>query len=345
MPAHDSDMSAADLLALAQGSGSVAYSGYAEAAGSLELPVTDQFSDVAKLLGDRTRLRVWWRSADDWRVDAVETAGESDPFRHGGLIPRWDYEANRVARSIDAGIRLPRTGDLLPPQLGRLVLGDARPDEVSRIGTERVAGVDAPGLRLVPAERQSTIDHVDVWVHPDTGLPLRLSAFTGGDSAAPVVTSTFLDLTIGMPPAGATRFVAPSGADMVIEQVVDAATAAEFYAPVRAPRRLAGLPPRLGASPAPGAVGEYGRGVTMLLAIPLWENSACPLREQLAKTPGVVVDADGTTWLSVGPLELLLTAEAFKDHSWLVAGTVTHATLVRAASQLRQRAHLWVAAG
>jgi hypothetical protein len=283
-------------------------------------------------------LRVWWRDADDWRVDAVKTAGETDLFRDGGVTTTWDYETNSAARSIATDIRLPGAADLLPPRLGRLVLDDASPQEVSRIAAVRVAGIDAPGLRLVPAEPQATIDHVDVWVHPETGLPLRVSAFDA-DGGGPVVTSTFLELTIGTPPAGVTRFVAPPGAAISDDEVGvgDIASAAEFYAPVVAPRRLAGLSSRPGASQEPTGVGEYGRGVTMLVAIPLWENRANPLREQLAKTPEAVVDADGTTSLSVGPLELLLTTEAFEDHSWLVAGTVTHSTLVRAAEQLRQR--------
>jgi hypothetical protein len=321
----------------------VSYSGYVESAGTLQLPVTDQFSDLAKLVGERTRLRVWWREADDWRVDAVKTAGETDLFRSGTVTTTWDYEADRVVRTSEADIRLPRASDLLPPQLGRLALGDARPEEVSRIGAERLAGINAPGLRLVPAERQSTLDHVDVWVDPETGLPLRVSAF-GDDGHGPAITSSFLDLTIGTPPAAVTRFVAPLGADVQVEKEIDVAGAAERYAPVFAPQRLAGLFSRPGA-PARSAVGEYGRGVTMLVAIPLWDNRAEPLRDQLAKTPGVVVEADGTTSLSVGPLELLLTPEAFVEHSWLVAGTVTHATLVRAAAQLPRQPAVWVGGG
>lgn len=332
LPADDTDVTAATLLARAQASGPVAYSGYVESVGTLQLPVTDQFSDLAALLGQRSRLRVWWRSADNWRVDALETAGETDLFHRGAMTTRWDYQAERATTSHETDIRLPRSSDLLPPQLGRLVLRDARPEEVSRIDAVRVAGVEAPGLRLVPTERQSTVDHVDVWLEPESGLPLRVAVFADGDDSA-AVTTGFLELTMGTPPASVTRFTAPAGTSIDFDDVVDVTAAAQRYAPVIAPRRLAGLGPRPGP-PDSGAVGEYGRGVTTMVAIPLWDDSAEPLRDQLGRTPGVVVGVGGAQSLSVGPLELLLTPELFEDHSWLVAGTVTHATLLRAASQL-----------
>jgi hypothetical protein len=53
-PVPDSDESAASLLQRLKASGGVAYSGYAESVGSLQLPVSDQFSELAHLLGDRT---------------------------------------------------------------------------------------------------------------------------------------------------------------------------------------------------------------------------------------------------------------------------------------------------
>jgi outer membrane lipoprotein-sorting protein len=339
LPADDPAVPVAELLAAARASEPVAYSGYVESAGRLQLPVTDQFSEVAGLLGGRSRLRVWWRSADDWRVDSLTPTGETDLLHAGGMTTEWDYEGERVTTSPRSEIRLPRSSDLLPPELGRLVLADARPGEVSAIGPETVAGIDAAGLRLVPAERQATVDHVDVWIDPDTGLPLQVSVYSDDGAAAPDVSTRFLELSTTMPAEDVTRFDVPAGVSVDFDDVVDVAGAAQRYAPVVAPRRLAGLGPRRGGLGG-GAVGEYGRGVTGMAAVPLWENAAEPLREQLAKTPGVVVEADGSYSLAVGPLGLLLTPEAFDEHSWLVLGTVTHATLARAGAQLPRRALL-----
>ena len=42
-----------------------AFSGYAQSAGGLSLPVGDQLTDVADLLSDRTTMRAWYRGAHD----------------------------------------------------------------------------------------------------------------------------------------------------------------------------------------------------------------------------------------------------------------------------------------
>ena len=57
-------------------------------------------------------------------------------------------------------VRLPDTADLLPNELARRVLEGARPGELSRLPAQRVAGHDALGLRLTPANPQSSIGHV-----------------------------------------------------------------------------------------------------------------------------------------------------------------------------------------
>ena len=342
LPAGETDVTAAELLAKVQASDAVAFSGYAESSGRLQLPATDDFSELATLLGERSRLRVWWRDADDWRVDTITTAGETDLFHAGWMTTEWDYESERATSAGNAGIRLPRSSDMLPPELGRLALRGASADEVSRIAAARVAGIDAPGLRLVPAAPQSTIDHVDVWAEPRTGLPLRVAVYADGDDSASV-TSTFLDVTFASPSAAVTRFVPPPGSTFELDVAIDVAAAAQRFAPVITPLRLAGLASKPNPLSRRGAVGVYGDGVTTFFTVPLRDDAADPLRDQLARTPGVVVDADGTQSLSVGPVELLLTPEVFAEHSWLVVGTVTHDTLVRAAAQLRSRAFFLVA--
>src|SRR5436305_97911 len=85
LPVPDEPMSAAALLSRIRGADDVAYSGTVEVHGRLGLPVSDHFTDVADLLGGDTRLRVWWRSADEWRVDRLLTTGEVDLFHHGAV--------------------------------------------------------------------------------------------------------------------------------------------------------------------------------------------------------------------------------------------------------------------
>lgn len=336
LPVADSEVSAATLLQRVNESATVAYSGYAEAVGGMALPVTDRFSDLSRLLGERTRLRVWWRGAEDWRVDAIGITGETDLIRGSHGLATWEYEAHRATYTDDPTVRLPRTADLVPAVLGRLLLDEAVAEDVSRLPTARVAGREAPGLRLTPSEPQSTVDHVDLWVDPDTGLALRVSVFGDGEQA-PAMSTTFLEVSTQQPAPTYTAFKPPPDAEVHYDEAVDIASAADRFAPVLAPDRLAGLSRR--TTTEVGAVGEYGRGVTLLTAIPLWDDAADPLREQLRTASLSRSDRHGVS-VAVGPVGLLLTPDAYERTSWLLLGTVTHQTLATAAEQLAAAAQV-----
>lgn len=330
VPASGSDASAAELLDKVNASDGVAYSGYAESLGTLQLPVTDTFTDVGQLFGERTRLRVWWRSSDDWRVDKLLTSGEVDSFRHGRGLVTWDYEKAEAVRTRVPDVRLPGASDLLPPQLARLLLADATPDEVSRLPAKRVAGISAPGIRLTPSSPLSTVAAVDVWLDEASGLPLRVELYADG-ADGPAISSEFMQVSVESPDRATTAFTAPPGADVRYEDELDIADAANQYAPVLPPRTVVGLDRDV--SRVQGAVGLYGRGVTRLVAIPLWDRAAEPLRDQLRVTPGAVALPAGDA-VSVGPLNVLLT-EYPDGGGWLVSGTVTQQALVDAARELR----------
>ena len=91
------------------------WSGYVETPGWLDLPQADHLADVGALFSGPTRLRAWWRSGEDWRVDELATAGETDLVHHGLMTMEWSYEDERARLSTDPDIRLPRTADLVPP--------------------------------------------------------------------------------------------------------------------------------------------------------------------------------------------------------------------------------------
>ncbi|MGI8692490.1 MAG: transcriptional regulator [Geodermatophilaceae bacterium] len=333
LPAADSDVSAEELLDQVRASAEVPFSGYAESVGGLLLPVTQDFTDLVDLFGERSRLRVWWRGTDDWRVDTLSATGESDLFHRGGATLMWEYEEDRATLTSDHEIRLPRTTDLLPTELGRRLLSEATADEVSRIPPIRVAGRDAPGLRVQPSDERTTVDRVDVWVDPSNGLPLRVQVYGDGSDAA-ALTTTFLELTAAAPSESDTTFTTPLGSEFRFEDVIDVAAAADEFAPAVAPDRLAGLD-RRDDDATVGAVGAYGRGVTLLVAAPIWDDISRPLRDQLEATPGARIDAQGV-YVSVGPLGLLLTPGSRQQRSWLVAGTVDSQTLSDAAAELVQ---------
>jgi hypothetical protein len=327
LPVHDQRLSAAALLARVQGDGA-AYSGTVEVQGRLGLPVSDHFTDIADLLGSDTRLRVWWRDADDWRVDKLLPTGEVDLFHHGRATIRWDYERAEAQTSIDPAMRLPRDADLLPPTLARRALTGVDAAGVTRLPARRIAGHDALGLRVRPTDPRTSIDHVDLWADPTTGTTLALDAY--GTGSQPVLSTSFTSVDLAAPAPGSTSFHAAAGLRETVDDVLDIADAANQYAPLLPPPTVAGL---ARSASSDGAVGVYGAGLTEVLALPLQERDAGYLADQL-RTSGARRVGDRLL-LRVGPLGIALTfSHQPFDFAWVVAGTVTDDTLVRAADDL-----------
>lgn len=329
-PAAASDLGAADLAQRVRASGGVAWSGRVRTMGALQVPDSDSFATLGELLGGNNQLRVWWRSADDWRVDRLRSTGETDLFRQQGFSIRWVFESETATFSPVSKIRLPDASDLLPPALARSLLQGARDSELSRLAARRVAGVDAPGLRLTPDDPATTVDHVDVWADPSSGLPLSVELYGAGDRR-PVVTSTLDDLDLRLPDAATTDFTPSSAITVNYEEAVDVAAAANAFAPYDLPASLAGLSARDGQDP--GAVGVYGRGPTTLLVLPLRGQVARPLRGRLQSNAAARQISVGTV-APVGPVGLLITPGGRGRLSFLLAGTVTPEILELAAAEL-----------
>lgn len=333
VPVQAPDRDAASLVAQVRAAAHHPYSGQVEMNGNLDLPVTSRFTDIGTLLGERTTLRAWWRGPDAWRVDKLLVTGETDLLHSGGLTTEWSYEANRAVRSVDPDVRLPRTADLLPPALAARVLDGADDRTATRIGARRVAGVSAPGVRIRPADPRSSVDHVDLWEDPASGVVLRVDAYASGDTA-PSFSTAFTTFSAAIPDEARTRFVLPAGAKVSFDEVLDIADAANQYAPFDPPDRLAGL---VRAATPSGAVGVYGSGLTRLLVIPLRHRDAQTLDDQLRRSAGVV-ESDVGLQLQAGPLGVLVADRG--DFSWLVAGPLTPDTLVTAARDLQAGATL-----
>jgi outer membrane lipoprotein-sorting protein len=331
--AATSDISATDLAGRIAQSAGVPWSGFVETAGTLQVPDSDSFATLGQLLGENTRLRVWWRGADDWRVDRIRSTGETDLFRQGEYTARWVFESETATYSTVSKIRLPDASDLLPPTFARSLLHGVRENELSRLPARRVAGIDAPGLRLTPHEPATTVRHVDIWADPVSGLPLQVELYGVGEQR-PVITTTLRDLTVGALPPATTDFTPPDGVGVDYEQSVDVAAAANAFAPYNLPASLAGLGSRDGNDP--GAVGIYGRGPTTLIALPLRGRVAGPLRQQLSDRGSSQITEVGTL-APVGPVGLLITPFRGRRGAFLLAGTVTSETLQRAAAELLEQ--------
>ncbi|KQW53355.1 hypothetical protein ASC77_03470 [Nocardioides sp. Root1257] len=328
LPARDSDIGASDLLERVRTAEDHPWSGYVQTQGALALPVAEDFADVGALFSDDLRMRAWWRGSDDWRVDRLLVSGETDLVHQHGVTIEWSYERDRATISRDPDIRLPRAADVVPPVLTERLLRDVSSDDVRRIPARRVAGISAPGLRVEPSAPQSSIDHVDLWADPGSGVPLRVDVYAE-DADSPSFVTELRDFSASRPAPSTTTFDGADGIDVEHDDVLDIADAANQYAPLRPPSTVGGLDM---SSASDGAVGVYGVGITQLIAIPLRGREARPLREQLRQTPDVATSADDTL-VTAGPVGVLLTGAA-DDGGWLITGTVTAETLRQAAIDL-----------
>lgn len=333
LPAADSATSAAQLRAKALASAGVRFSGFAQSAGGLSLPVTDQLTSLANLFSERTTMRVWWRGVQDNRVDVVTPSGETGTHTDPAGTWTWEYEADRVNRTERAPLSLPAAPDLLPNALGQRLLSEATDAELSRIAPARVAGRDALGLRLVPSESAASVARVDMWIDRTTGLPLRVEAFAKG-ARLPAIDTHFLDLAVTTPAEDVVAFSPPAGAHVSRSDDEDLIReAGRRVSHVALPDTLAGLA-RRAIDGAPDAVGVYGRGVTLLAVIPLSDRLAGSLRQVAESTPAAISDALGLR-LAAGPVGLMLVGGP-AGRSYLLTGTVTLDALAAAARQLPQ---------
>jgi hypothetical protein len=331
LPAKASDLTAAGLLSQIRDSSDRAWSGQAITRGTLQVPKSDSFGDVARLLSQDSSLRVWWHDPTHWRIDRTRASGESDRYRYGGLVTTWSFESEKATITPYSSVRLPDESDVLPSTLAARMLSGATSSELSRLPARRIAGHDSAGLRLDPADPRSTIDHVDIWADEGSGLPTRVEVYTGG-RAVPVLSTRLTRLDLGTPPASITKFNAPDGVRVSFDRTIDDAAGANAFAPFIPPNTVAGLA-RRGELDERGAVGVYGRGPTAIIVIPLRDNVGFDLRDQLRKSKSST-ESNGGTGLRIGPLTVLVSNE--RRGTILLAGTVTPETLERASSDVHE---------
>ncbi|GAB2925339.1 hypothetical protein GCM10027047_22950 [Rhodococcus aerolatus] len=333
-PAADDPVPATELLARVTGSTDVGWSGYAESVGTLALPETDRLSQLADLLGSRTRVRAWYLSPTAYRVDTQLVAGEDDLIVDAAGSWRWSYEQNLATRTATGGARLPEAVDLTPPELGRRLLSEADPTAVSRLPPRTVAGVDAPGLRVVPSDPRSTVSAVDVWADPTTGVPLAVQVL-GVGSDRPVVDTAFLDVDLTPPAPERVEFTPPPNARVELQNSDALDQLAAQVGGRGAPDTLVGLPVRRDVLDAT-SVGVYGRGVTAVVALPLPRSAFGALRTQLIGAPGAETSGESVA-VSVGPFGIVLVSPADRRPAYLVTGTLTLDTLRQAGADLSAR--------
>ena len=327
--------------------------GYAESTGRLGLPPIPQLESSVALLTTTTRIRSFVAGFDRWRVDQVQEAGERDTYHVDGTEYVWDHGAQQLTRVVGATpLRLPRASDLTPPDLGRRLLRLSRADPVSPLPARRIAGRDAAGLRVTPADPETTIGHVDVWADPANALPLRVEvAPRAGD---PLLFTEFVEVSAGPPdPVEVTPWT-PPGADAISATAADLSGALRVLDAPPPPDRLAGrdrvslggatattldgrpVELQLPGSELPG-LGLYGSGLAGFALVPVSVEIARQAVDSAGTAGGAEVSVPRGRAVALSTPLLSVVAWARGRSGVLLAGTVSPDVLERALGELPVR--------
>jgi hypothetical protein len=337
VPVPGNVITASALRARILASAGVPYQGYAESTADLGLPKLPDLGSFSSLLDGVTDQYVWYRSPAHWRADTLTAAGEDDVYQVCRDTFLWNYTYNLLTRVTGRQpVRLPRASDLLPPALASRLLRLASPaDRLSRLPSMRVAGVDAAGLRLVPANQATTIGSVDIWADPISGLAVEVK-ITARGAGQPVLVSKFLELSQRLP---ALATVIPRPAPNVDQATARLSSLNGILSGGRShpwPLALGGF--RLTAVPdALTGVAFYGAGFARLALLPLPGRTGSQIRmAALSVGARTITLPGGSAVLVRTPLltVVLATARRFGGVTFLFAGLVSAAGLERAAGSL-----------
>jgi hypothetical protein len=338
LPARGAPVDAAKLRQQILDSATHPYQGYAESTGRLGVPDLENLSDVTTLLNSTVRLRAWYAGQARWRVSQIGRDGsERDVFHTGaGLEYVWDYGNNLLTQVHgDPPLRLPRAADLVPPELARRLLLAAPGDPVSELPVRRIAGLNAVGLRLTPADPGTTIAAVSIWADPATGVPVQVEV-TGRGAPAPVLTSRFLDFSTGAPDPATLLPHLAAGAGYTSTASPDLASAVGNFGLGVVPISLLGKDRR--QLPAGfEAVGVYGTGLASFVVLPLPRNLGGPAFTGLKNAGGtqLTLTGGGTAIALSTPLVSVLLARFPRvRRTYVLAGFDSPSVIQQAANEL-----------
>lgn len=325
--------SAAELVARALASASVPYSGLAQSTGTLGLPDLPQFGDVAATLGGTTRTRVWWSGTESWRVAVLSSTGERDIYHDDGRSVLWDYEAARLTEITGtSSVRLPRADDLMPPQAARRLLAGLGPADRLTVlpGRRLVAGVRAVGVRIVPADRRSTIGQVDLWLEPVHALPVAISVLDVAGVTS--LRSQFTALSLTGPDPSLVRVPSAPGAEHDSTDQPDLAARLQQFENAQLPDQLAGV---ASSAPIVGGTATYGSGLIRFVVVPLpGRLAAQTLAAAQSSGSDLALNGGDAVLVSSGLINLVVARPAGQRGGYLLAGLVRSELLSSAAEQL-----------
>jgi hypothetical protein len=332
---HAAGITAAQLRTAVLASTQRPYQGYAESTVELGVPDLPNLGSVTSLFNGTTRIRTWYAATDRWRVDVLGLVGEHGVYATPAGEFTWDYGRDLLAQQIgQPGVRLPRAGDLVPPDLARRLLSEATDDQLQTLPAREVAGVDAAGLRLQPADKDTTVQRVDVWADPATGLPLQVE-LTATGAATPVLVTRFVELSYDRPTDQVLTPQRGQDSGFTLTTTPDITDALGVLGRGAMPATLAGHPLRRSGFGGVQGVGLYGSGLSTFVALPVPRDVGFSANDSATKAGAAEIDLTAGTarLLSVPPLNVVV-AHANSRRWYLVAGLVRPEVLEQAAGEL-----------
>jgi hypothetical protein len=309
--------------------------GLAEATGRLALPDLPALESTTALFTDVTRVRAFVAGPDRWRADVLTPVGERDTYRLDGGEYVWDFGFDQLTELTGRpALRLPRAADLLPPELGRRLLGLTPDDPVTPLPARRIAGRAAAGLRLTPGDPDTTIGRVDVWADTETGLPLRVEVAPRANPEAPLLVSALQDVTLRAPDEAVLTPPQPPGSGDVRAAANDLGGALRVLDAAPPPPRLAGRPRvPLAGEELPG-VGVYGAGLAGFVLVPVSRGIADRVLNGAGAAGGVPIQVPRGRAVRVATPLLSLAVRGRRAGGILLVGTVGPEVLERAVVEL-----------
>jgi hypothetical protein len=360
-PVHAAEVTTAGLTDRIAASAATPYQGFVLSSGIAGLPNLPQVSDVIALLNGETNLRAYYASPKKWRVDQIGPGTERDLYQTASGQVLWDFGANRVTSIVgELPVRLPRGSDLVPPDLARRLLAVARasvpPPVITRLPDRRVAGHAAAGIRIAPADKVATVDHIDIWADPATGLGEHV-AITGRGATAPILETRFLDLSFGTPDDATLTPPNPTAdVEGSVTSAGDVNSALNSLRPGPLPSSLAGKP-RTGGTLTPGptstfviggsgvtfvpsigdtGVGAYGSGFTEFLVLSVNRGTGQDASDRAIKAGGLPVTLNGGqgVLLSTSLFSVMVVSSPQARRTYLLVGLVDSSLLKQAGEEL-----------
>jgi hypothetical protein len=337
LPARVPAMTASQLRARILASADESYAGYAESNAAFGLPPLAGLTGVTALFDGPVKMRVWEADQARWRVDVLSDSGERDTYQLGSRSYIWDSGAELLTEVRGSQtLRLPRPADLVPPALAQRLLAEAgRQARFSVLPALRVAGQSAAGLRVTPADPESTVGHIDIFAQPATGLPLLVEVFGRGRAAAstPELLSQFFQVSSWRPDPGVLTPRRGPGTGFTVARADNLAGVLNNLVTLALPPQLAGRDRQpTGIRP----FGIYGGGLAAFAVLGLPGSADKNLVAQALTAGGTALAVPGGTGalISAPLLNAVIIRPADPDTIFVLVGTVSPAVLEQAAGML-----------